>query len=519
MDEKREAAADGPPRGADAARGGAVGADLDAAMIDRMVALQQRIAADEAELARTMDAFVRLRDREVLAETADSRRARPAAAAFAVDEMAAALRWSRARVQDRVRLVRQVRRTLPSVWAAWSSGQVESYQVSKVAETTYQLTQPTSVDALDAALTADLIGPDGAAVAGGILTTRTAGQLQRWLHRFVARTEPDQLEARHRHAFAERRVVATQEGDGVGSLWARTSAPDLAQVDHRLTLLARQLGADDPRTLDQRRADLLVDLLLGRCPGSDPATGGGTRVARPGVVAVTVPVQSLMGLDDAPGELVDRSASVPASVIREIADQPGTLFFRLLTDSRGNLLDVTEIGRFPSRLLEFTVDIRDGTCREVFCEVPSTRCDLDHLEAHPEGPTSAGNLGPRCRHGHRAKTSGGFRVEQPAPGVFVTTTPTGHRYTKHPEPLPLGRWPHPVDPLPDDALPVDPLPDDRETKDCRGCADCRDCSNCADEQPVYLADLLAALPPDVGVEDLGVHDHDRFAELVATSSP
>lgn len=281
MDEERGAAAD-------AARGGAVEGATDAAMIDRMVALQKRIAADEAELARTMDTFVRLRDREVLTETG-SRRARPIAAAFAVDEMAAALRWSRARVQDRVRLARQVRRSLPSVWAAWSSGQVESYQVSKVAETTYRLAEPSSVDALDAALTADPTRPDGAAVAGGVLTTRTAGQLQRWLHRFVARTEHDQLEARHRHAFADRRVVATQEGDGVGSLWARTSALDLAQVDHRLTLLARQVGADDPRTLDQRRADLLVDLLLGRSPVSAPATGGGSRVARPGVVAVTVP--------------------------------------------------------------------------------------------------------------------------------------------------------------------------------------------------------------------------------------
>lgn len=499
MDEERAAAGD-------AARGAAAGADLDAAMINRMMALQQRIAADEAELARTMDGFVRLRDREVLEETGGRQQARPVAAAFAVDEMAAALRWSRARVHERVRLVRRVRRTLPMVWAAWSTGQAETYLVSKVAETAQRLVEPTSVDALDAAVTAD---PSGSAGPAGVLTTRTAGQLQHWLHRFVARTEPDQLEARSRLAFAERRVVATQEGDGVGALWARTSAVDLAQVDHQLTLLARQLGTDDPRTMDQRRADLLVDLLLRRSPTSDPAAGGGTRVARPGVVAVTVPIQSLLGLDDAPGELVDRSASVPASVIREIARQPGTLFFRLLTDPRGNLLDVTELGRFPSRLLEFTVDIRDGTCREAFCEVPSTRCDLDHLEAHPEGPTSAANLAPRCRHGHRAKTSGGFGVEQPEPGVFVTTTPTGHRYTTRPDPLPVGRWPHPDDPPPDD-----PPPDDRETSSC--CTDC--CTSDVEEPSVYLTDLLAALPPHIGFEDLDIDDHDRFAELVTATS-
>jgi hypothetical protein len=59
--------------------------------------------------------------------------------------------------------------------------------------------------------------------------------------------------------------------------------------------------------------------------------------------------------------LADRSASVPAPLAQQIAARPGTLFYRLLTDARGNLLDVTQLGRFPSDLLGFAVDVRDGT--------------------------------------------------------------------------------------------------------------------------------------------------------------
>ena len=107
---------------------------------------------------------------------------------------------------------------------------------------------------------------------------------------------------------------------------------------------------------------------------------------------MVVSIQSLAGATNTPGQLMDRSAMVPAGTIRDMAQQPGTLFYRLLTDEQGNLLDVTEMGRFPSRKLGMAVKFRDGTCTGPTCTKPASDCDLDHLVPAPSGPTTASNL-------------------------------------------------------------------------------------------------------------------------------
>ncbi|MGH3741813.1 MAG: DUF222 domain-containing protein [Micromonosporaceae bacterium] len=95
--------------------------------------------------------------------------------------------------------------------------------------------------------------------------------MQQWLHRRVARLEPDAAERRHRRAHADRRLTSRMDLDGMGSLWMAAGAADIAAIDTHLNGLARQLGGQDPRTMDQRRADLAVDLLTGHY--ADPATG------------------------------------------------------------------------------------------------------------------------------------------------------------------------------------------------------------------------------------------------------
>ncbi|SJN40488.1 hypothetical protein FM114_12110 [Luteococcus japonicus LSP_Lj1] len=60
------------------------------------------------------------------------------------------------------------------------------------------------------------------------------------------------------------------------------------------------------------------------------------------------------------------------------------------------------------------------------------------------GSTSPDNLGPLTRKAHRAKTHGGYRLEQPLPGHFLWQTPLGFRYLVTPSrTLELGR-PDPV---------------------------------------------------------------------------
>ena len=157
-------------------------------------------------------------------------------------------------------------------------------------------------------------------------------------------------------------------------------------------------------------------------------------------IGVVVSIQSLFGFTDTPGELADGSAHVPATLIRELAGQPGTLFYRLLTDPTGYLLDVTELGRFPSGRLAAAVRFRDGVCTNPICHASADRCDLDHVVPHPEGPTAGTNLDPKCRHDHRAKTHAGFTTTLTA-GQATWTTPTHHEYPAAPDPLPVEEWP------------------------------------------------------------------------------
>ena len=165
-------------------------------------------------------------------------------------------------------------------------------------------------------------------------------------------------------------------------------------------------------------------------------------------IGIIISAASLLGFTNTPGQLADRSALIPADTIRDLAAQPGTLFHRLVTDTSGNLLEVNELGRFPSKKLALAVTYRDGVCNSDTCHTSAFRCDLDHVIPVPEGPTTAINLKARCRKHHRAKTHAGHQTERTGPHTTTWTTPTGHTYTSHDDPLPVEEFPteFPADP-------------------------------------------------------------------------
>jgi Domain of unknown function (DUF222) len=86
----------------------------------------------------------------------------------------------------------------------------------------------------------------------------------------------------------------------------------------------------------------------------------------------------------------------------------------------------------PSRKLQHLVRARSGTCTAPGCRAQAVHADLDHTTPHPEGSTDECNLGPKCRTHHRAKQTPGWKVEQPEPGVFRWTLPSGRGHTTRP---------------------------------------------------------------------------------------
>ncbi|MEV5740568.1 DUF222 domain-containing protein [Microbispora rosea] len=80
------------------------------------------------------------------------------------------------------------------------------------------------------------------------------------------------------------------------------------------------------------------------------------------------------------------------------------------------------------------VQIRGRVCSWPGCRTPATRTDQDHILPWAEqGPTKAENLHLACRHDHRARHHGGWRVSTTGPHLVVWNSPLGHRY---PSPLP-----------------------------------------------------------------------------------
>lgn len=297
---------------------------------------------------------------------------------------------------------------------------------------------------------------------------RTAAQLARDVAKALIALDPAGAGERTRAAEGRRRLDRPRVlPDAMAGIWAVLPAADATRVDTVIDRLARAArSAGDPRTLDQLRVDLLVDLVLGRtCPhGCGGVTGAGEPVVAgcagvDGVAAdpaladtcsadahrapsrrspvraeihVTVPFDVLAGLADGPGFLAGYGP-IPASVARDLA-RDGT-WRRILTDpATGAVLEVGRTRYRPPAEIADHVRTRDRWCASPGCSARADICDLDHTAewVRDRGPTAADNLGPLCRRDHLVKTHGGFDLCQVEPGVFELTTPLGRRYRVQP---------------------------------------------------------------------------------------
>ncbi|TCK26832.1 HNH endonuclease [Pseudonocardia endophytica] len=97
----------------------------------------------------------------------------------------------------------------------------------------------------------------------------TLRQVRDRVRRAIARVDPDGEYRRHKEADRGRRVSIRALEDGMASLWFYGSAAEIEAAWQVADRLARSLGKDDPRTLDQRRFDLSMQILQGRLTVTD----------------------------------------------------------------------------------------------------------------------------------------------------------------------------------------------------------------------------------------------------------
>src|SRR5262249_46022853 len=94
-------------------------------------------------------------------------------------------------------------------------------------------------------------------------------------------------------------------------------------------------------------------------------------------------------------------------------------------------------GYRPSAKLAEFVRMRDLHCRFPGCTVPADRCDLDHTDPWPYGPTHPSNIKCLCRRDHLLKTSwdgpDGRRDQQLPDATILSPPPTAQPHPPTPD--------------------------------------------------------------------------------------
>lgn len=348
-------------------------------ILDRITALEVVRAQTEAAIAAEMLELADLRRHE--SETVQDAERRRLTVAYAADELSQVLLQASRTVQCRLAAARRVRGKLPLTWQSFLAGTIDGYRVQLIASAVDKLRDNHSIIELDHRV-------------GSYASSHTPAQVKGWLNRFVARVEPEVATARARDEYSKRAVWTNHQDDGMTYLTAYIKTSDAARIDAMLTAMAKNKTSDG-RTIDQMRADAFVEKMF---------TAGDGSISKKAVIGVIVPIGSLAGLTDEPGEAIDGSFALPADMVRDLASEPGTLFYRILKNPLGHILDIAEIGYRPSTTLRRAVEFRDGTCQFATCSRPAIECDLDHQIPWPHGPTTGDNLHALCRRHHQMKT-------------------------------------------------------------------------------------------------------------------
>jgi hypothetical protein len=203
-----------------------------------------------------------------------------------------------------------------------------------------------------------------------------------------------------------------------------------------------------------------------------PASSGGTgasRARRGGSIQLTMPLASLAGLSDAPGEVAGygtADAGTCQDLATRLGADPASRWCLTLTGPDGRAvghacagrrgpgtgqpliswatglrdkLELLETGTcshtrqspgypWPASLRHL-IEVRQRTCTAPGCRRKATACDIDHTIPFDQGgPTCECNGAPLCRRHHRAKQAPGWRLTQDQPGHMTWRLPSGRSY-------------------------------------------------------------------------------------------
>src|SRR6185312_8811876 len=279
---------------------------------------------------------------------------------FTADQVAYALGESRSRAGDLIDLARTLHTRLPGTAAALDDGMISRYKAGIIAGATA------------------LLDPAEARAAEGKVLDRAArltpGGLRAAIAAAVMEVAPEKARQRREAAAKDARVERWAEDSGNAALMGCELPPDeVLAADQRITAWARELRkAGLEGGMDVLRARAFLDLLLGKDsrprqdaggggdgtgpgpggPGSGGPGPGGPGTPPPpsagpaggaagfaGRVALTVPLATVTGLADRPGELGGIGPVDPwlaRDLAAAAARNPKTTWCVTVTDEHGH---------------------------------------------------------------------------------------------------------------------------------------------------------------------------------------
>jgi hypothetical protein len=328
----------------------------------------------------------------------------------AAAEVGAALHLTRAASEADVRLAEHLGEH-PRVWGMLRSGDIDMRRAKVIVDGLTGIERETAEAVLDQVL------PDASEL--------TTGQLRARLSRTCLELDPDAARARYEAGLEQRRVVLTATPDTTAILAGHDLPPDLAAAAaRRINWLARKAKTrNDPRTLDQIRADVFLDLLTGRSQALHGTTSGGPV----GHVDIVADIETLTGASDAPAHIPGYGPVIAEIARKTVAHQTDCRWEYTVTD-QGRPIATGTIRRRPTESMKRRIRSQCPTCVWPGCRMPARQSDLDHRHRWARGGrTTLRNLAPLCDRHHGLLDKGWHY--QPAPdGGYAFTSPLGHTY-------------------------------------------------------------------------------------------
>lgn len=307
---------------------------------------------------------------------------------------------------------------LPQLHRCFSAGELSWAQLRVVVLQVHRWCDQVDTAELDTALA-------GAVSAAEDLEPDALASMVRWV---VADRLPDEVRVERP---VDERLILQPRLDGTGGGVVGELGPvGFAALD---AATRPPSGADRP---GRHRAQALTALCLDAGSRTDGGGGQGTGSGSRVHLLLRAELDTLLGLDDRPAQLLTSLAGgamwTDADTARDLAATAGSM--RLIVTRDGATVGIGRSSRDVAASLRDAVLSLHDTCTAPGCTRPSLTADVDHARPWAEGGTTdVGNLAPLCPHHNRGAGRRAWQVDQrpdgtrvwhhPATGLTTTTRP------------------------------------------------------------------------------------------------